>query len=177
MMVLLRRAAAAAIDIAAGSVLCLLLSTSVGLLLSARAVPAFEIGSPDTIWRGPIPMLISIYGRFFYGLPFALFLVWLNEPITGVALGKLPLRLRVVTRDGERASAGRLWKRTLVKTSGLWLFTLALIAGRWELVVLSAAVGSVAFLGCFLALGPTRRALHDRLAGTRVVQGPLTTSS
>ena len=169
MRVLLFRAVAALVDVIAGVVLCLLLSTSAGVLLSAGAVSAFEIGSPDTIWKGPIPMVISIHGSFFYGFPFALLLVWLTEPISGVTLGKFLFRLRVERADGEHGSRAALWKRTLVKTSGLWLMTLALLVGRWELLVLSAVAGCVTLLGLFLALGPTHRSLHDRIAGPCVV--------
>ena len=56
------RAVAAAIDGAAALALAVLLSTTSGTYFARRAVEAFRIGSPETLWKGPVPMIGGLLG-------------------------------------------------------------------------------------------------------------------
>jgi len=166
------RAAAAAIDSAAGFLLAIPLSTTVGIFFARRAVVTLHIGDPHTLWKGPLPFLLGMVGEVVYLLPFTLLLFWLLDPVAGATLGKRLLRLRVRAAAGERASPSRLWGRSAIRAAGFWGWTLALLAGVWQLAVLATVAGAVVLAGAFVALGPRSLALHDRWTGTSVVRSP-----
>jgi hypothetical protein len=81
--------------------------------------------------------------------------------------------MRLVPRraGGGAPGAGRRWVRSLTKTSGAWLMTLGLVAGRVELAALAIGAGAVVAGGFLGAFGRERRALHDRLTGTEIARG------
>jgi uncharacterized RDD family membrane protein YckC len=168
------RAAAAAIDAAAAWAAALALASSLGIFFARRAVVTLRIGEPGTLWTGPIPLLLGIVGEVVYLLPFVLLLAWSLDPLTGATIGKRLAGLRVCGRDGRPASRGARWRRGAIQTAGLWGSTIALLAGRWEILVLAALAGLILLAGTLLALGPASLTLHDRLSGTRVcrVRGP-----
>lgn len=127
-----------------------------------------EIGEPGTFWQGPIPLMLGVVGEVVYLFPFALLLVWIAEPLAGGTIGKRILGLRVRLRDGGAASAANRWRRSAIETIGLWGWTLALLAGSWQIAVAASAAGLIVFAGCFAALSPACLTLHDRLSGTSV---------
>ncbi len=161
------RSAAAAIDAAAGVVLALLLSSTLGRFFARRAVLTLHIGDPHTLWKGALPFMLGAVGEFVYLLPFALLIVWILDPLTGATAGKRLLRLRV-RRAGDDVSPLRFWCRSAIETIGLWGWTLALIAGQWQVGVVASAASLAVLAGAFTAAGPRSFALHDRLSGTMV---------
>ena len=87
------------IDALVGLLLAMLLSGTTGRWFAGRSFVMLSIGSPDTFWRGPIPMVIGIFGVLVYGLPFALLLVLLPEALFGAGPGKWALGLAVASGD------------------------------------------------------------------------------
>lgn len=162
------RSAAGLIDGLIGVFLGLVLSGHSGWFFAGRAVVMLKIGSAGTIWKGPLPMVLGILGPFVYGLPFAILLVLLAEPLLESSPGGRLLGLRVRGDDGAKAGRARLWRRTFLKTIGFWGLTLALILESWQAAVLFMAAGGVVFLGFFLVLAPSRQAFFDRLSRTAV---------
>jgi uncharacterized RDD family membrane protein YckC len=167
-----RRAAAAAVDAALGCAVCLLFAKSAGVFFARQAFVTLRIGQPGTWWTGPVPLVLGMFGEVVYFLPFALFLAWLLDPLSGATLGKRLLGIRVRAANGTEASLGRRFTRTVVETVGLWGWTVAILLGSWQLVVLAFASGSVVLAGTLLALGRPGLTLHDRLTGTCVYRNP-----
>ena len=162
------RAAAASLDTGVGFAASLVLASSIGTFFAHRAVVTLRIGDPNTLWKGPLPLMLGAVGEVVYLLPFALFVAWVLDPLTGATVGKRLLGLRVRNADCQPASRKRRWFRSALQTVGLWGWTLALVTGRWEIAVLASLAGSVVFVGSLVALGPTSFALHDRLSRTSV---------
>ena len=104
---------------------------------------------------------LSAFGGF-------LFLYSLIEAFTGASPGKMCLGLSVGNADGRRGSAARFVKRWAIKYSGTLLGLLGAIPGLHILGLLAPAAGLIVFVGCFLALGDRRQALHDLGAATAV---------
>jgi uncharacterized RDD family membrane protein YckC len=162
------RAAAGGIDAAVGFAASLVLAPSVGVFFARRAVETLRIGDPDTLWQGPLPLMLGIFGEVVYLLPFTLLLAWLLDPLTRATVGKRLLGLRVCEADGQPATRRTLWRRSAFQTVGLWGWTLALLTGRWEIAVLASLAGGMILTGSLAALGPALLALHDRLSRTCV---------
>jgi uncharacterized RDD family membrane protein YckC len=125
-------------------------------------------------------------------IPFLfLLLISASEVAFAASPGKWLVGLTIRTPDARRAPRGRLLLRWAIKYSSLALiacsFAVRQIAHRlwaggyvatadlfesaasWTAVSASAAFW-ITFAGCFLAFLPSRRALHDLLAGTAVFQ-------
>lgn len=162
------RLLAAAIDVFLGLFVALLMAGTTGRWFAGRSVVMLSIGSSDTFWRGPIPMVLGILGPLVYGLPAALLLVLLPEALLGAGPGKWALRLRIVGGAGETAHARSLWLRWTVKCAGLWGMAIALAVGEGFAALAALAAGLVVLAGFFAAAGPRRLALHDRLSGAAV---------
>ena len=96
------------------------------------------------------------------------FLYSLIEAFTGASPGKMCLGLRVGTADGRTGSASLFVKRWAIKYSGTLLGLLGAIPGLHILALVAPAAGLLVFVGCFLALGDRRQALHDLGAATAV---------
>lgn len=142
-----RRLAAGALDLLAAVALGIVLSnTAVGDFFARRAVVMLRIGAPDTIWKGPIPMLMGIAGRFVYVLPLAFLAVALCRPVFGNSPGKAILSLPNEP-DADRADApARPWIRTIARAAPWWGLTVALLTGSWVLALVFALV-TLAFMG------------------------------
>jgi len=162
------RAAAAAIDAGVGFAASLVLASTAGMFFARRAVVTLRIGEAGTLWQGPLPLMLGIFGEIVYLLPFTLLVAWTLDPLTGATIGKRVCRLRVRTRDGQTPDARAFWRRTVIFTVGFWGWTLALLIGRWEIAALASAGGLIAFAGTFPTLGSRSLAWHDRLTGTHV---------
>lgn len=94
-------------------------NTPIGYFFATRAVVMLRIGSPGTIWKGPIPMLMGIAGTFVYSLPLALLLVVLCRPL--------------LVAPAARADA---WRRAPVSALPWLGLTLALLAGSWLMAIM-----------------------------------------
>jgi len=162
------RAAAALADASLAAVLALLLARASGHYFAIKAAATLGIGEPDSPLKGPLPMLIGMFGIFFYGLPFALLLVSLPEALSGRSPGKIAFGLEVGAADGGRAGRSALLFRGAVKTLPWWGACLAFCLEYRPGVAASALASIVLSMGFFLVLGRERRALHDLASGTAV---------
>jgi uncharacterized RDD family membrane protein YckC len=110
---------------------------------------------------GAVLGAIAAFGGF-------VFLYSLIEAFTGASPGKMLLRIKVGTADGRRGSPALYVKRWAIKYSGTLLGLLGALPGLHVVGLLAPAAGLVIFVGCFLALGDKRQALHDLGAATAV---------
>lgn len=92
----------------------------------------------------------------------------LMEALVGWTPGKLVTGLRVRNQDGSRPSFSQVFARWLIKHNAV-LFAILTVTGI-PFTVLSPFGQLIVFLGCFLALGPTRQALHDMATKTAVYE-------
>jgi hypothetical protein len=162
------RLVSAGVDFVFGIAVALLLTGTAGRWFARRAAVMLSIGSPDTFWRGPIPMVMGILGNFVYGLPFALLLVLLGEVFFGAGPGKWLFGMRVTAPGGTPAPARRRLVRWTLKCAGLWIMVVALVLGSAYLAALALGAAVVALAGLCLAIGSGRQALHDRLSDPAV---------
>jgi len=114
------------VEIILGFLLCYALHWFVGYYFATRAVVTLHIGDPNSIWKGPIPWLMGIFGTYVYTLPFAFFLVFLF-----------------------RAIWSKLTSRVIL-AAGFGGMTLAFVLGSWQLLVFSLGIGIIVLLGFFL---------------------------
>lgn len=93
-------------------------------------------------------------------------IIW--EGLTGQALGKKLLKIRIKAEDGANAGTDKLMTRAAVKYSP---FILALIGGITGISIisnLSSLAWLVIIVGCLMVLGQKRQAIHDMVAKTAV---------
>ncbi|MBW0118067.1 RDD family protein [Pseudonocardia abyssalis] len=142
------------------------LLTLLGVAVRAIAPPA----GPPSLPATDLTVLASTV------LPVAAFLAAGDAGVRWAARGKRRAGLRVVTPDGARPSVGRSVVRAAVKIAPWQLAHIAvarLILGAddpvvtWTTYALSLAVPVVSVVTALR--DPRQRALHDRVAGTRVV--------
>ena len=123
-------------------VLGLMLSQSgVGIFFAERAVVMLRIGNPDTLWKGPIPMIMGYLGTFVYALPLAILLVMLIEPFIGASPGKMLLHLRAVSEDGAAVPSADRWHRAAFEATPVLGLVIALLAGSWQIAVIACLTG------------------------------------
>jgi len=162
------RLLAGAIDALAAFVLACLLVPTTGHWFASRAVVMLSIGSPDTFWRGPLPMVLGIFGTLVHGLPLSFLLVLLPEALFGAGLGKWLLGLDVRSEDGTPATARARLVRWTLKLAGFWIMVLALALGSVAVATVALAAGFVVFMAFLLSAAPGVSVLHDRLSRTAV---------
>ncbi len=163
------RVMAALIDTMLAFLLTALLASSVGWFFAERAVITFRVYSPDTLWNGPIPLMLGAISTLSYGFAFALLVVLSCEGVWGASLGKILMRRRVRSLARDAAPSRDVWRRFALKTAPWSVFCLALLSGRWELVLVAAALGAWAVVDLGVALILRRRLWHERVTGTEVV--------
>jgi uncharacterized RDD family membrane protein YckC len=143
--------------------------TTIGGLLGFAGGTAVGMGLHDT--TGTAAALGGVFGAMF-GFVLAAIVIgavyFLLEGLTGYTAGKLILGIRIANADGTAAPVTRLLGRFAIKNSNSILVLLAVITGVRALLSLGQVAGLIVFVGCFFALGVTRQALHDRIAGTAV---------
>ncbi|HYT82891.1 MAG TPA: RDD family protein [Gemmatimonadales bacterium] len=93
---------------------------------------------------------------------------FLVEGFTGYTLGKLILGIRVANADGSQAPVSTLLARWALKNINFVLTVVALLTGIELIRMLGNVGGLVIFVGCFLVLGVSKQALHDRIVNTAV---------
>src|SRR6266540_5057287 len=93
---------------------------------------------------------------------------FLIEGFTGYTLGKLILGIRVANADGTQAPVSTLLARWALKNINFVGTAAAVVTGLEFIRVLGNVGGLVIFVGCFLVLGVSRQALHDRIVNTAV---------
>ncbi len=162
------RLLAALIDTVLALVLTALLSSTTGWYFAERAVVTFRVYSSETIWNGPIPLMLGAISTITYGFAFALTVVLLGEGIWAASVGKNLTRLTVVAAPGPKA--GRVWGRYLLKLSPCIGFCIALISGWWPLAAIALALGGWSVVDLLLSVVLRRPLWYDRLTGTRVAK-------
>jgi hypothetical protein len=173
----LRRVGANGIDLLIGLMLGLALSnTVVGFFFASRAVVMLRIGAPDTIWKGPIPMILGILGPFVYGLPFAILLVLLAEPLVGASPGKALLGLTVRPCGAGMLTRRQRWRRAIVKATPFWGLSIALLAGSWVLALLFLIAGVALLADVALSLFTALRPVHEIASGSCLARRLFATS-
>jgi len=163
------------IDLIFAALLSLPLSRTLGEWFAERAVLMLSIGSPDTIWTGPIPMVLGMFGELVYVFPLAALLVLIPEVFFGAGPGKWVLGIRIVRATRLPVRSGRVpltagFVRWVVKCAGLISITLALVLGSGTAAVVAFGISVSVLAGFSVTVQPTSDALHDRLACTTVVR-------
>jgi uncharacterized RDD family membrane protein YckC len=94
----------------------------------------------------------------------------LVEGLLGASPGKFVLGLRVVTESNNQAGQPLLLARYGVKHVTSVFQLLALFLGIKAIEHAATVVGVVFIVGCFLAFGQARQALHDKIVGTAILR-------
>lgn len=128
-----------------------------------------SFGMPYSLMAG-IPALLA---AFLYYVAVPMF-CW-----KGQTLGKRWLKIRIVGKDGQDASPGRLILRqvvgimivegSLVSASTIWHQLLSVLTGTNLVSVLMYAGMAVSIVSSVLVLIRDHRAIHDFIGGTRVI--------
>ncbi|MDE2999200.1 MAG: RDD family protein [Gemmatimonadota bacterium] len=95
-------------------------------------------------------------------------LYWFIEGLTGASPGKMVLKMRIGNATGTSATPATLILRMFIKQINVLTTFLVVLTGSHLLVWIGLAGGAIVFFGCFLALGASSQALHDRIVGTAV---------
>jgi uncharacterized RDD family membrane protein YckC len=145
----------------AGAALGGILGGGLGSALGGASQEGAASGAAVGAALGAVLGAVAAFGGF-------VFLYSLIEAFTGASPGKMLLKLNVGTSDGRRGSPALYVRRWAIKYSGSVLGLLGAIPGLHVLGLLAPVAGVVIFVGCFLALGDRRQALHDLGASTAV---------
>jgi uncharacterized RDD family membrane protein YckC len=130
----------------------------------------------------PLPNFVQVTMAFSIALGLLTPIYGLVEGLLGASPGKFILGLRVVTESNARAGQPQLLARYGIKHVPSALQLIAIFAGIKALEHASSVVGVVFIIGCFLAFGQARQALHDKIVGTAILRKsdlpePLSTSA
>lgn len=145
----------------AGAALGGMLGGGLGSALGGASPDGAASGAAIGAALGAVLGAVAAFGGF-------VFLYSLIEAFTGASPGKMLLKLKIGTADGRRGSPALYVKRWAIKYSGSVLGLLGAIPGLHVLGLLAPPAGVVIFVGCFVALGDRRQALHDLGASTAV---------
>ena len=102
------------------------------------------------------------------GVIIGYFIYSIIEAITGASPGKMMLGYKVANADGTGGDISLYLKRWAIKNASSVFSMLTLVTGFILLKPLGSIIGFVMFLGCFLALGDDKQALHDKIAKTAI---------
>ncbi len=100
---------------------------------------------------------------------YVLLLVWIPwEGITGAALGKRLLKIRIKSEDGTPGSLDKLIARAAIRNIAILCGFAAWLLGIERIAILGDLAAFAIFIGCFFVLGEKRQAFHDMLTKTAV---------
>ncbi|MGY8928129.1 MAG: RDD family protein [Flavobacteriales bacterium] len=102
------------------------------------------------------------------GVVIGYFIYSIIEAFTGASPGKMMLGYKAANDDGTCGDTTLYLKRWAIKNASSVFSMLALATGLIFLNPLGSIIGFVMFLGCFLAIGDDRQALHDKIAKTAI---------
>jgi len=111
-----------------------------------------------------IGALMGMFGGVLIGY----FIYSIIEAFTGASPGKMMLGYKVANADGRSGDTTLYLKRWAIKNASSVFSMLTLATGLLFLNPLGSIIGFVMFLGCFLAIGDDRQALHDKIAKTAI---------
>lgn len=150
-----------------GGILGSILGGVLGLGASGAAAASGAAGADAAAAGAMVGILGAIAGASIgMGILSIGWVAW--EGITGQALGKMLLKLRIKAGDGSTAGPDKLFTRAAIKYSSLLLGLIGGLTGIGIISQLGSLAGLVVFIGCFFALGQNRQALHDLVAKTAV---------
>lgn len=165
-----KRLAALLLDCVIVGVLAFFGGTTIGAMLGfAGGAAAGRLGVEDA--TGTAAALGGIFGAVF-GFILAAIVIgvvyFFIEGLTGYTAGKLILGIRIANADATSAPVTRLLGRFAIKNSNSLLAILTVFTGIRAFYSLGQVAGLVVLVGCFMALGVSKQALHDRIVGTAV---------
>lgn len=129
-------------------ILDLIVAASFGLIFFTIAFLPTALGGGSTISSGEEQWALIVGAIYVPFIPFLFFLMW---ALRGQSFGMIAVRIEVTDRDGEPLPPARAFLRALV----------------WPLSILPFGLGALP-----IAFDDERRALHDMLAGTVVLELP-----
>ncbi|MEU8136714.1 RDD family protein [Streptodolium elevatio] len=149
----------------------------------AKTFRALLLGDADKAQRAPLDVVDGLWDKtklILLLLVLAHLLVptiydWLMHARFGRTLGKIVFGMKVVPAQGGsgRLGIGRSARRTFVAVllpwGALMLMWYQIILRDWQLVTVFGLLSLIGFVDPLAVLGPRRRTLHDRSAGTLVV--------
>jgi uncharacterized RDD family membrane protein YckC len=151
-------------------IVAVLVGVAGSIVAGALGLATASLGDPSAT-ASPEAMQGAMMGAVMaaMGVAFVIGCIYfLIEGFTGYTLGKLILGIRVANEDGTLASVPTLLSRFALKNIGSVLGIVAIITGISFLNVLGNVGALIIFVGCFLVLGMSRQALHDRIVHTAV---------
>lgn len=93
------------------------------------------------------------------------------EIFRGQTVGKMVLKLKILSDEGTPATQAELLERFAVKNAASLVVLIGAITGLHFLSLLAGLIGLAVAAGALMMLRPDRLAFHDTLAGT-AVYGP-----
>jgi len=166
-----RRLAAEIIDAivisTGGAVLGAVLGGVLGSALGAGA-GATSTDPGNVAIGGAVGGLFGALAGMILGIFLMATVVAIWEGLTGAALGKLALGIKIKAADGNPASVPRLLARSLLKHIGQVLGLVAIFTGVEAINTVGNVGMWVVIIGCLLVIGSQKQALHDMVAGTAV---------
>jgi uncharacterized RDD family membrane protein YckC len=146
---------------------------SLGVILGGILGGAFGAGAGALATEGAAEgaagggILGAILGAAFGILVLGLvWIVW--EGITGAALGKRLLKIRIKSEDGSPGNLDKLIARAAIKNIAVLCGFAAAMLGIGLIANLGNLAAFAIFVGCFFVLGDKRQAFHDMLTKTAV---------
>jgi len=144
-------------------------------MASGGAVGA-SIGSNnvEAVAGGFVGALLGSIGFTLVGMIAFIVLYFAIEIFTGYTLGKYIMGVKIYNQNGQKPSMQESLMRFGIKSSHFILVTLTFVflfisptlANIFN--ILGLTVGTIVFLGYFMALGQHKQALHDKLSKTAV---------
>jgi uncharacterized RDD family membrane protein YckC len=159
-----KRLGALLLDCVIVGVLVVVLGGAVGGMLGLTAEGLAAAGQPGAMTGAAMGAMVGMMAA----MAVIALVYFLMEGFTGYTLGKLILGIRIANEDGSQAGVSTLFARWALKNISSLLTVAAVITGIELFGVLGNVGGLVIFVGCFLVLGMSRQALHDRLVKTAV---------
>lgn len=148
---------------------------------SRQPYPSVQSPPPEAglVAGGFLGGVFGAFGALMVAMPLISLGFFFWEGLTGAALGKRILKIRVRTADGHPAATDKLLLRAALKHSPQLIRLIALVPFLLSIGYASMIIGGVTnlvatlaglaiFIGCFLVLTDKRQALHDMAADTAV---------
>ncbi len=151
-----------------GLIIGTLLGTVLGSILGRGALGPGPIEGTEGLTGAQAGGVMGFIFGAAIGFPVFAFLYFLLEGFIGATIGKMILGLKIGNDDGTKAGVGKLLLRYIIKNIASVLAILAGIVGVTLISRIGSLLGLVVFIGCFLALGSSKQALHDMIVKTAV---------
>jgi uncharacterized RDD family membrane protein YckC len=117
---------------------------------------------------GALGGLFGALAGMFLGILLMAIIVAVWEGLTGAALGKRALGIKIKSDDGSPAPVPQLLARSLVKHNGQVLGLVSIATGVEAIDTAGDVGNSIMAIGCLLVIGSKKQAFHDMFAGTAV---------